>query len=107
MSLTMNNSESRLRLRKINVIIIEEISMVSPYLLDFINNIFCELHNCALPFGGIMVLLIGDLAQLSPVGAPFVFKSATWECFMPLILSKPKRHSDDLEFFWNLITNSI
>ena len=99
MSLAMNNPENRLRLRNINVIIIEEISIVSPYLLDFINNIFCELHNCALPFGGIMVLLIGDLAQLPPVGAPFVFKSATWECFMPLILSKPKRHSDDLEFF--------
>ncbi len=99
MSLAMNNPENRLRLRNINVIIIEEISIVSPYLLDFINNIFCELYNCALPFGGIMVLLIGDLAQLPPVGAPFVFKSATWECFMPLILSKPKRHSDDLEFF--------
>ena len=60
---------------------------------------FCELHNCALPFGGLMVLIIGDLAQLPPVNASFVFKSVSWDCFMPLILSLPKRHSDDLEFF--------
>jgi ATP-dependent exoDNAse (exonuclease V) alpha subunit len=95
----MNNSENRIRLRKINVLIIEEISMVSPYLLDFINKMFCELHNCALPFGGLMVLVIGDLTQLPPVNAPFVFKSVSWDCFMPLILSLPKRQSDDLEFF--------
>src|SRR5947207_71144 len=61
-SLAMNNTENRIRLRKIDVIIIDEISMVSPYLLDFINQMFCELHNSALPFGGIMVLIIADLA---------------------------------------------
>ncbi|SRR6266542_4132132 len=75
MSLAMQNAENRIRLRKINVIIIDEISMVSKNLLDFINKIFCELHNCALPFGGIMVLLVRDLAQLPPINAPFVFKS--------------------------------
>jgi ATP-dependent DNA helicase PIF1 len=80
-------------------IIIDEISMVSPYLLDFINQMFCELRNCAQPFGGIMVLLIGYIVQLPPVGAPFIFTSASWNLFMPLILSTPKRHSDNLEFF--------
>src|SRR6266496_2968321 len=99
MSLAMNDAENRLRLRKINAIIIDEISMVSPYLLDFINQMFCELHNCALPFGGIMVLTVGDLAQLPPINAPFVFKSTSWEFFTLLILSIPKRHSDDLELF--------
>jgi len=74
-------------------IIIDEISMVSPYLLDFINQMFCELCNCAQPFGGIMVLLIGDIVQLPPVGAPFVITSASWNLFMPLILSTSKRHS--------------
>ncbi|GBB91204.1 hypothetical protein RclHR1_01840001 [Rhizophagus clarus] len=66
-SLAMKNTENRLRLKKIDVIIIDKISMVSPYLLDFINQMFCKLHNCTLPFGGIMVLLAGDLAQLPPI----------------------------------------
>lgn len=93
MSLAMENAESRIRLRKVNAMIIDEISMVSPYLLDFINKMFCELHNCALPFGGIMVLLVGDLAQLPPINAPPVFKSVSWDFFMPLFLSTPRRQS--------------
>jgi hypothetical protein len=80
-------------------IIIDEVSMVSPYLLDFINKIFCKLHNCILPFDGIIILLVRDLAQLPPINAPFIFKSTSWQFFIPLFLSKPKRQSEDIEFF--------
>ncbi len=111
-SLAMQNPENRIRLRKIDAIIIDETSMVSSNLLDFINQMFCELHNCALPFGGIMVLLVGDLAQLPPINAPFVFKSVSWQFFMPLFLSISRRQSEDMEFFeilqqirFNQITN--
>ncbi len=90
-SLAMQNAENRMRLREIDVIIIDEISMVSKNLLDFINKMFCELHNCAIPFGGIMVLLVRDLAQLPPINAPYVFKSISWNIFMPLFLFIPKR----------------
>ena len=82
-----------------NVIIIDEISMVSPYLLDFINQMFCELHNSALPFGGIMVLIIRDLAQLPPIRPNYVFKSPAWKVFFPLFLTKSQRQSNDIEFF--------
>ena len=98
-SLAMQNAENRMRLREIDVIIIDEISMVSKNLLDFINEMFCELYNCAVPFGGIMVLLVGDLAQLPPINAPYVFKSISWDIFMPLFLFTPKRQSEDTEFF--------
>src|SRR6266542_2227779 len=74
-SLAMQNAENRMRLREIDVIIIDEISMVSKNLLDFINKMFCELYNCAVPFGGIMVLLVGDLAQLPPINIPYLFKT--------------------------------
>ena len=112
MSLAMENAENRTRLRKIDVLIIDESSMVSSYLLDFINNMFCELHNSALPFGGLMVLLVGDLAQLPPINAPYIFKSVSWNFFMPLFLTTPRRQSEDIEFFeilqqirFNQITN--
>ena len=52
MSLAMENAENRIRLRKVDALIFDEISMVSSHLLDFINKMFCELHNSALPFGG-------------------------------------------------------
>jgi ATP-dependent DNA helicase PIF1 len=42
-SLIMNDAENILKLRKIDVIIIDKISMVSPYLLNFINQMFCHL----------------------------------------------------------------
>src|SRR6266540_2928399 len=108
----MQNPENRIRLRKIDAIIIDETSIVSSNLLDFINQMFCELHNCALPFGGIMVLLVGDLAQLPPINTPFVFKSISWQFFMPLFLSISRRQLEDMEFFeilqqirFNQITN--
>ncbi len=87
----MQNPENRIRLRKVNAIIIDKTSIISLHLLDFINKIFCELHNCALPFGEIMFLLVGDLAQLPSINAPFVFKSVSWKFFMPLFLSVSKR----------------
>ena len=64
--------------------------MISPYLLDFINKIFCELYNYALTFGGLIVLVIGDLAQLPLINAPFVFKSVSWDCFISPILFTSK-----------------
>ncbi len=73
--------------------------IVSSNSLDFINQIFCELHNCALSFGEIMVLLVRDLAQLPLINALFVFKSVSWQFFMPLFLLISKRQSEDMEFF--------
>ncbi len=111
-SLAMQNIENRIRLREIDVIIIDETSMVSKNLLDFINEIFCELHNSTLPFGRIMVLLVRNLIQLLSINASFVFKSVSWDLFMPLFLFTPKRQSEDIEFFeilqqihFNQITN--
>ncbi|CAG8805572.1 5342_t:CDS:2 [Gigaspora margarita] len=64
-------------LQKIDTLIIEEISMVSAELLDFISNLFARLHNNAIAFGGINVIVVGDLFQLPHVFGQPVFKSAT------------------------------
>jgi hypothetical protein len=39
----MNDAKNIIKLRKIDVIIIDEILMVLPYLLNFINQMFCYL----------------------------------------------------------------
>ena len=55
-------------LQYIQVLIIDEVSMVRPDILDAINNI-CQYarRDKTRPFGGIQVVLVGDVYQLPPV----------------------------------------
>ncbi|CAG8733634.1 44112_t:CDS:2, partial [Gigaspora margarita] len=64
-------------LQKIDTLIIEEISIVSAKLLDFISNLFTRLYNNAIAFGRINVIVVANLFQLPPVSEQPVFKSAT------------------------------
>ncbi len=55
-------------LEKLDLLVIDEVSMVRPDLLDAIDYSLRLNRNCFnLPFGGVQVLLIGDLYQLPPV----------------------------------------
>ena len=55
-------------IRNIDLLIIDEISMVRADLLDHIDETLRRLrHNHDKPFGGMQLLLIGDLQQLAPV----------------------------------------
>src|SRR6266542_3917678 len=73
------DNELRSFLLKVDTIIIDEVSMVSAELLDFISNLFANLHNNALAFGGINVIVVGNLAQLPPVSGQQVFRAAVWK----------------------------
>lgn len=62
------NSEKIKMLRELELIIIDEISMVRADIIDFIDKvlrIYC--HNMREPFGGKQLLLVGDIYQLEPV----------------------------------------
>ncbi|GET00458.1 AAA family ATPase [Rhizophagus clarus] len=93
------DNELRSSLKKITTLIIEEISMVSAELLDFISNMFANLHNNALPFGGLNVIAVGDLAQLPPINGHLVFRAAVWPLFYPLFLTTPHRQHNDPELY--------
>jgi len=69
------DKELRDDLINVETLIIDEISMVSDKLLDFISNLFAGLHNNALAFGGINVIVVGDLAQLPPITGQPVFNA--------------------------------
>ena len=69
--------------------------MVSAPLLSFISDTFAKLNNNHHPFGGINVVLIGDLAQLLPVNAPNIFYSPVWRIFHPLFLTESQRQISD------------
>lgn len=50
-----------------SLLVIDEVSMVRPDILDAIDSILRRLRNPIKPFGGVQLLLIGDLRQLPPV----------------------------------------
>lgn len=62
--------EKRRLIASLDLIVIDEISMVRPDLLDGIDVLLRRLRGIDRPFGGIQLLLIGDLRQLAPVVRP-------------------------------------
>lgn len=62
------NSEKIKLLREVELIIIDEISMVRADIIDFIDKILRVYNrNMRVPFGGKQLLLVGDIYQLEPV----------------------------------------
>lgn len=65
-------------LRTLDLLIIDEISMVRCDLLDAIDGVLRQYKRSALPFGGVQLLMIGDLQQLAPVATDL-----EWELLSP------------------------
>jgi len=77
------NGETIKLLRELDLIIIDEISMVRSDIIDFIDRvlrIYCR--NMREPFGGKQLLLVGDIFQLEPV-----VKTDEWRLMQPFYAS--------------------
>ncbi|MBR6732286.1 MAG: helix-turn-helix domain-containing protein [Bacteroidales bacterium] len=61
------SKEKRSIIKTIDLLIIDEISMVRCDLLDAIDSVLRRFRNRFKPFGGVQLLMIGDLQQLTPV----------------------------------------
>ncbi|MES2809725.1 MAG: DEAD/DEAH box helicase, partial [Bacteroidota bacterium] len=61
------SDEKKALLASLELLIIDEISMVRPDVLDQIDLILRNIKDNHHPFGGVQLLLIGDLSQLSPI----------------------------------------
>jgi ATP-dependent DNA helicase PIF1 len=71
--------------KKIKVLIVDEVSMMSKKILDVIEEVARLIRKNPAPFGGIQVIFTGDFYQLPPVGsagdpesAQFCFESERW-----------------------------
>ncbi|MBP6005424.1 AAA family ATPase [Candidatus Saccharibacteria bacterium] len=88
-------------LKSTKVLIIDEISMLDGKRLDLIDRVCSELREDDKPFGGLQVVLSGDLFQLPPVDrrgqVSFVFESEAWERMNLKIcyLAEQHRQEDD------------
>ena len=65
-------------MRSLDLLVIDEISMVRADILDGIDEVLRRYKNRYKPFGGVQLLMIGDLQQLAPV-----VKDEDWEILKP------------------------
>lgn len=66
------------RLQQLNVLIIDEISMIDDVLFSKISRVLSLVRHNDAPFGGVQVILVGDFFQLQPVQNTYCFKSMEW-----------------------------
>ena len=77
------NGRAKKNWKTTDLLVIDEISMSTPDLLDKLNILGKRLRKCSKPFGGIQILFVGDFYQLPPVSkgsseAMFAFESDAW-----------------------------
>lgn len=92
-------SNDRLRKRYLgaDTLVIDEISMLHGHRLDMVNDACKLLRESDQPFGGLQVILVGDLFQLPPVSRgnealDFVHLSAAWAELKPKICYLTEQH---------------
>ena len=68
------NKEKLNLLREMDTLVIDEVSMVRADMMDAIDFVLRSVRRRADPFGGVQVIMIGDLYQLPPV-----IKDYTWD----------------------------
>ncbi len=97
------------RYDKVKVLIIDEISMLSGTFLDTLDRI-CRVfkRKPELPFGGIQVVLCGDLFQLPPVTkkgetVSMVIDSKVWKAMNPIICYLTEQHRQEDEIFTDIL----
>jgi len=91
------------RFLETKVLIIDEISMLKDYALDFVDEILRYCKDADQPFGGVQVILCGDFFQLPPVSregereSHFAYNAHAWHSLNLKIcyLEEQHRQSDD------------
>ena len=96
------------------LLIIDEISMLSVVMFNFLHEVAMKLRRNSEPFGGIQVIVVGDFFQLPPVkdspDTDFVFTSSYWEEIIDysIVLKKTHRQKEmNLISFLNKIRIGI
>ena len=100
------SKQRRDTIQNADVLVIDEISMLHDYRLDFVDKTCKIVRESAEPFGGLQVVLCGDFYQLSPVNrrdskqGSFVTTSEAWHSydFTVCYLHEQYRQKDDQEY---------
>ena len=110
------NIRRRESFRSADVLIIDEVSMLTNALLDALNKMAKRLRNSFEPMGGIQIILVGDFCQLPPVtdktdrdegGTPYCFLSSAWSEIIDehIFLTDNFRQKEDADYY-NLLLSA-
>ena len=100
------------RVRRAQVLIIDEVSMLAPKTLSMIDAICREIRQSSEPFGAIQIVLVGDFFQLPPIvktdvendsqimfseepSARFAYDSPAWGRSNPVVCYLTEQHRQD------------
>jgi ATP-dependent DNA helicase PIF1 len=90
-----NNRFKKKTWREIDILVIDEISMMSVLIFELLDQLGKELRRNRLPFGGIQIIMSGDFYQLPPVPSTnFCFESEFWPATF-----KPDSHIQLIHIF--------
>jgi ATP-dependent exoDNAse (exonuclease V) alpha subunit len=108
LNLIASREDYRTKMLATKVLIIDEVSMLHHFRLDMVNQVLQKIHQNTLPFGGIQVILCGDLFQLPPVTrgggvAKYVNDSNVWEVMNIKICYLNEQHRQENTDFLQLL----
>ena len=88
------------KLQNLEVLIIDEVSMLSDVLFDKIAEIFKIIQTHSMPFGNVQIILVGDMSQLKPVDHTYCFNARYWGVLdiQVTVLTENMRVRDDPVF---------
>ncbi len=61
------DAKKKKRWRSTNCLVVDEVSMLTPHLLEYLDVIARTVRKCPAPMGGLQVVFVGDFYQLPPV----------------------------------------
>lgn len=93
----LNSAKLNKRYNATDILVIDEVSMLHGHRLDMVNEACKLLRKSSEPFGGLQVILVGDLFQLPPVTrgggtADFAHESMAWQELSPRICYITEQH---------------
>lgn len=108
------------RITKAKILIIDEVSMLRPEILEMVNRICMGTRRSHEPFGGLQVVLVGDFFQLPPIkktfeyhdqdvdnnSKNFLFQSDIWDSLNLVTCYLTEQHRQEDDVFLSIL-NSI
>jgi uncharacterized protein YpbB/nucleoside-triphosphatase THEP1 len=111
-------SQKKKAIEELDLLIIDEVSMLRSDLLDAMDTILQYVRKKKSPFGGVQVLFIGDLHQLPPVvkddeknvldehyQSPFFFHAKVFEQIQPIFIELKKIYRQKEQQFIDLLNH--